>query len=198
MATALREMEEAREKLEIRSGRRFAGEKIAVGLVILLGLCHAMRAAWAQEVAPSKLQISSPVPEATGGFQATFPAYRIRLRDKTELGAVPALIPPGSRRLGFARRVSNSRLRGMARTTRARFPFPLTRPSEQAVAQIQAIARRQQRSLGSDQNYGRFAWSEAAGPEAQDVLQQQRCLLQPPGSKGLPWLTFSSRSVAME
>jgi hypothetical protein len=91
MATALREMEEAREKLEIRSGRRFAGEKIAVGLVILLGLCHAMRAAWAQEVAPSKLQISSPVPEATGGFQATFPAYRIRLRDKTELGAVPAL-----------------------------------------------------------------------------------------------------------
>ncbi|MFZ0746313.1 MAG: TIM-barrel domain-containing protein [Terracidiphilus sp.] len=71
--------------------RRFTGMWVAVGLVTVLGLVYAVTAGWAQGPDSPGVGTSSPMAEATAGFQASFPAYRVRLRDKTELGPVPAL-----------------------------------------------------------------------------------------------------------
>jgi hypothetical protein len=46
-------------------------------------------AGWAQEMQPAELTTAAQ--NIAGVFQAGFPAYRVRLRERTELGAVPAL-----------------------------------------------------------------------------------------------------------
>ena len=58
-------------------------------------------AGWAQEMQPAEFVSSTPGQNVAGVFQASFPAYRVRLLEKTELGAVPALDVYGNGQLIF-------------------------------------------------------------------------------------------------
>jgi len=85
-----------RMKAERPSGPRaargkLAGAMIAVVVTMILALGTAPAHGQTKEMQPPNVVNSSPMPGAAGEFQASFPMYRVRLRDKTELGPVPAL-----------------------------------------------------------------------------------------------------------
>src|SRR5271165_2590855 len=70
---------------------RLAGAMIAAEVLLILGLGTASVAGQAPEMQPPKLVSPSLMQGTAGEFQASFPAYRVRLRATTELGPVPAL-----------------------------------------------------------------------------------------------------------
>ncbi len=68
------------------STRQTTGARIA--LLLLIALAAALPAVQAQPAAETSPAQTTATP---GAFQASFPAYRVRLREGTELGPVPAL-----------------------------------------------------------------------------------------------------------
>jgi hypothetical protein len=71
--------------------RRLAAAVIVAELLMICGLASAAVDGQVSETQPPKLVSASPMLGAAGEFQASFPAYRVRLRGTTELGPVPAL-----------------------------------------------------------------------------------------------------------
>jgi len=82
--------ERGRRRSTVREG--FAGATIVVGLLLVLGAGPLTAASQSQSgVQAPELSNIDQMPNAAGVFQATFPAYRVRLLAKTDLGPVPAL-----------------------------------------------------------------------------------------------------------
>jgi hypothetical protein len=72
-------------------GRQNARTKIALDALFALVFGTAALLCAAQGAVPASAQVASFAPQREGEFQASFPAYRVRLRAKTELGPVPAM-----------------------------------------------------------------------------------------------------------
>jgi hypothetical protein len=65
--------------------------KISLRVSLAFSIGTTAIAGWAQQIQPAELVSSTHMQNVGGVFQASFPAYRVQLLEKTELGPVPAL-----------------------------------------------------------------------------------------------------------
>ena len=65
--------------------------RIFLRIVVAVSLGATALVSWSQVIQPSNSAPPSPGQHGASVFQASFPAYRVHLRETTELGAIPAL-----------------------------------------------------------------------------------------------------------